>query len=250
MGAKTVTITNQKGGCGKTATAAALGAGLTNDGARVLYIDLDPQGSLSYTLRANTNTPGAAELLAGRDPAECIQTTPDGDAIAADPRLAPAAENLTDSRRAYHLRDALRTIRGKYDYIVIDTAPELGILTTNALTAADGVIIPATPGGLVVRGIDQLADTIRAVKRINKPLRVYGILLTRYDRRKVLHQQAAEQMEKRAAALGTKIYKTRLRECVAIDEAQTIRENIFSYAPRSNAAKQYREWIDEVKGDF
>ena len=249
---KTITITNEKGGTGKTATAQAIGDGLTAAGYKVLFIDLDAQGSLSYILRADEGQAGAFEVL--EDPQtirDAIQTTAQGaDIIAGSRRLAQAADLLTDEDRAYKLKEALQTIKKKYDYCIIDTPPALGIHTINALTASDGAIITAQPDILSKRGLEQLAHTIAGVKARNKKLKIYGIVLTKYDRRKTLHRQAAEGIRRKAEQLGTKVYESTIREGVAVQEAQTVRKSLFDYAPRSNAAKDYAALIEEIKGDL
>ena len=249
---KIITVTNEKGGTGKTATAEALGAGLQAEGARVLYIDLDAQGSLSYILQADESKPGALEALARPgEIKQTIQTTKAGAQIIAGKRnLAEAGDILTDKKRAFRLKEGLQIIKKDYDYIIIDTPPALGLLTINALTASDGAIITAQPDILSKRGLDQLGQTIEKVKAHNKRLQIYGILLTKYDRRKTLHRQAGEQIGRKAAQLGTKTYTATIREGVAVQEAQAKRQSLLKYAPRSGAAQDYKQFIDEAKGDF
>jgi len=249
---KTITITNEKGGTGKTATAQAIGDGLTAAGHKVLYIDLDAQGSLSYILRADEGQPGAFDVL--EDPQTirgAIQTTPQGaDLIRGQRQLATAGDTLTDSGRAFHLKEALQIIKKQYDFCIIDTPPGLGIVTVNALAASNGAIITALPDILSKRGIEQVGATIKGVKQHNKGLKVYGIVLTLYDRRKILHRQAAEQISATAAKIGTKVYDTKIRAGVSVQEAQTRRQSLFDYAPKSNPAKDYAELLKEVKGDL
>ena len=137
---ETISITNQKGGTGKSTTALALGAALQKKGHRVLFIDLDAQGNLTYALGATgLNTLNAMELLEGRAQAGKIQ----GNIIASTPELAAAEKVLNKTGKEYKLKEALQSIKPLYDYIIIDTPPSMGILTINALTASDSVIIPA-----------------------------------------------------------------------------------------------------------
>ena len=135
-----------------------------------------------------------------------------------------------------------------FDYCIIDTPPALGILTINALTACNGCIIPAQADFLSLQGIGQLHGTIETVKKYCNPgLKVYGIVLTRYSARAVISREVTAMMEETASSLRTKLYKTRIRECTAIKEAQAMRRSIYAYAPRSNASADYMALIEEIK---
>ena len=141
---KALAIINQKGGVGKSTTALAIGAGLSLKGYSVLFIDLDAQGNLSYTLGADTKGYNAMGVLERPETAkEEIQHTPQGDIIASSPKLAGADKLLEETGKEYRLKEALDSLQGAYDYIIVDTPPALGILTINALTACTGAIIPA-----------------------------------------------------------------------------------------------------------
>lgn len=246
-----IAIINQKGGVGKSTTAHAIGAGLSLKGHRVLYVDLDAQGNLSYTLDAdNTGLTGksALEMLEGRvSPEKAIQHTAQGDIIASSPALAGADAVLTAVGKEYRLKEALEVLKGKYEYIVIDTPPALGILTINALTACNGCIIPAQADIYSLHGINQLYSSIQTVRRYCNPdLSVYGILLTRYNSRAVISREVAEMLEQTAGQLQSKLYSSRIRECTALKEAQALKMDIYSYAPRSNASSDYKALIDEL----
>ena len=244
-----VTVTNQKGGVGKSTTAHALGAGLALDGNRVLFVDLDPQGNLSHSLQA---APGfsAFDLLTNKVPAgSVIQQTEQGHIIPASGALSSADLILsTVTGKEYRMREALEAVRGQYDYAVIDTPPALGTLTVNAMTAANVLVIPAMADVFSLQGIGQLSDTIQTVRKYCNPaLKLGGVLLTRHSGRGILSRDMAELISRAAAALGTSVYNTTIRECVALKEAQANRQDIFSYAPRSNAAKDYTAFIKEFK---
>jgi chromosome partitioning protein len=244
-----IAVINQKGGVGKSTTAHAIGAGLTLKGHRVLYVDLDAQGNLSYTLRADTNGLTAMELLQGRNTQAAIQRTAQGDIIASSPSLAGADTIITAVGKEYRLREALEPLKKNYDYCIIDTPPALGILTINALTACNGAIIPAQADIYSLQGISQLHTTIETVKQYCNPaLTIKGIVLTRYNSRAIISREVADMIEQTAGQLQTKLYKAKIRECTAIKEAQATQQDIYSYAPRSNATADYTALIAEILG--
>ena len=245
---KTIAIINQKGGVGKSTTALCVGAGLSLKGFKVLYIDLDAQGNLTYTLGADNKGLTALDVLTKEATAEqTIQRTAQGDVIAASPSLAGADTLITAVGKEYRLKEALEPIKEKYDYIIIDTPPALSVLTINALTACTGVIIPAQADIYSLQGISQLNNTIQTVKQYCNPsLEVMGIVLTRYSARAILSREVAEMIEQTAANLNTKLYKATVRENIAVKEAQASQQNIFEYAPKSNAAADYSALVDEI----
>jgi len=245
--ANIITITNQKGGAGKTTTAAALAAGLSLKGFSVLLVDLDAQGNLSYTARAKQNGASALGVLCGEvTAADAIQHTASGDIIASSRALAGAELLINDTGKEYRLKEALEPIGGNYDYIVIDTPPALGILTINALTASQGVIIPAQADIYSLQGAEQLAETIKAVKKYCNPdLKIKGLLLTKYNARSVLSRDVAELAESLAQRLGTTLFKTTIRDNIAVREAQLTRQTLQSYAPRAKATEDYKQFTEE-----
>lgn len=249
---KTYAIINQKGGVGKSTTALSIGAGLISKGFSVLFIDLDAQGNLSYTVGADTakgyNSLGI--LQRPETAPQEIQTTTQGDIIASTPALSGADMILTDVGKEYKLKEALTAFKSNYDYCIIDTPPTLGIVTINALTACDKVIIPAQADVYSLQGISQLNNTVQTVKKYCNPaLEVAGIVLTRYNNRAIIKREVAGILESTAEQLDTKLYKSYIRECTAVIESQATRNNIFSYAPKSNAAQDYAALINEILED-
>lgn len=249
--AKIIAVAIQKGGQGKTTSAAALGAGLALRGNKVLFVDLDAQGNLSYALGADaTGLTGrsALEVLQGvTSAADAIQHTPQGDIIASSPALAGADTTISATGKEYRLAEALEPIAGNYDYIILDTPPSLGILTINALTAAAEAVIPAQADMFSLQGIGQLWQTIQAIRKYCNPgLKIAGILLTRYNGRAVISREVKEMLSQTAAQMKTKVYSSRIRECTALKEAVAVKKDIYSYAPRSNAAMDYNAFIDEL----
>ena len=245
---KIYAIINQKGGVGKSTTALAIGAGLKIKGCSVLYIDLDAQGNLSYTLGATTQGYNAMGVLQRPETAaQEVQHLPQGDIIASSPALAGADTILTETGKEYQLKEALENLSTNYDYCIIDTPPALGILTINALTACNGAIIPAQADIYSLQGISQLGNTLQTVKKYCNPsLAVLGIVLTRYNTRSIISKEVTELIEKVAEELGTKLYKTKIKECTALKEAQAVKQDIFNYAPKSNAAADYKALVNEI----
>ena len=243
-------ISNQKGGVGKSTTANALGAGLARKGFKVLYVDLDAQGNLSHSMRANNKPITSLEVLTGTATAEeAIVETLQGDIIPASPALASADAIITDTGKEYRLKEALAPISDKYDYCILDTPPALGTLTVNALTACNGVIIVTQADTYSLQGIGQLARTIQTVKKYcNRELSIIGIAITRYSSRAVLTRDMTELLEDTAKQLHTTVYTTKIRECIALKEAQARQQDIFTYSPSSNAAKDYEGLLTEILG--
>lgn len=246
-----IAIINQKGGVGKSTTAAAIGAGLAVKGYSVLYIDLDAQGNLSYTLGADAQGYNAMGVLINPETIEeTIQHTAQGDILASSPALAGADAVITQTGKEYRLKEALEKVQGRYDYCIIDTPPALGILTVNALTACHGAIVPAQADIFSLQGIIQLHGTFKTVQRYCNPaLLLLGIVLTRYNNRAIISRDAAKLIKQSAEQLSTRLYDTRIRECTALKEAQATRQNIYSYAPKSNAAEDYSKLVEEVLQD-
>ena len=248
---RTITIANQKGGTGKSTTASALGAGLRKRGYRVLFVDLDGQGNLSYSMGADCSgsaSTGSMEVLTRVISAsEAIQHTASGDIIASSPALAGANTSITQVGKEYRLKEALEPLSEAYDFCVVDTPPALGIVTVNALTASQSLIIPATADIYSLQGIGQLSLTLQAVQRYCNPgLRVEGILITSYSSRSIISRDMADSLRETASAMGTKVFDTSIRICSSVREAQTMMEDLYTYAPKSNATKDYDSLIDEL----
>ena len=249
---ETISIINRRGGVGKTATAHALGAGLSFKGHKVLYVDLDSQTNLSYDLGAEAGAGDSMELLRGSCTAREAVTTcniENCSVITASPELSIADVILTSMGKEYRLKEALEPINNDYDYCVIDTPPALGVLLTNALTASNRIIIPAQAEIHSLQGIGQIAEIVTQAKKYTNPgLKIDGILITRWNGRAILSKDMQATLEETAAALHTKVYREPIRECIAIKEAQAMQQDIFTYSPRSNAAKDYESFILEVLG--
>lgn len=243
-----ITFANQKGGVGKTTSLFALGQGLLAKEYTVLFIDMDPQGNLSYNMEAPGEGLSVYDVLIQATPTEeAIRYTMQGDIIQANPALSGMDMTLTQIGKEYRLKEALKPLRKNYDYILIDTPPALGILTINALTASDSVIIPAQADVFSLQGIGQLYNTIQTIRTYcNVGLKIEGILLTRFSSRNILSRDLAEMIEDTARQLDTKVFKATVREAIVVKEAQANQQNLLSYAPKSKVVEDYKEFIREV----
>lgn len=244
-----IAITNQKGGVGKSTTSLNLGRGLQKRGYNVLYIDLDSQQNLSYTMEANPSMPTSYELLKEEvGLKDSIQTTVSGDLIAASAQLANSNRDIIKTNV---LKNSLESEKLDYDFVIIDSPPALSILTINALTAANRAIIPAQADIYSLQAISQLYSTIESVQRnANRGLVIAGILLTRYNNRAILSRDLTELINKTAQKIQTKVYRSRVREAIAIKESQAMQTDIFTYAPSSKVAKDYDDFIEELLLDI
>lgn len=242
-----VSIINQKGGVGKSTTSQSLAAGLSLKGYKVLLIDMDSQGNLSFSVGADKEGVSTLEVLKRQASAEeALQHIGDLDIIPASISLAGADMQLTEMGKEYRLKEAIEPLKKMYDYIIIDTPPALGILTINALTASDSVIIPAQADIYSIDAIGQLYGTIRAVKQYtNKDLTITGILLTRFSDRTVLSRDLANMIQSTAEQLGTRLFNSTIREAIGIKEAQASKTDIFAYAPKSKVAADYMGFVEE-----
>lgn len=244
-----LSISNQKGGIAKTTTTQALGLGLTGLGYKVLLIDLDGQSSLCKVMGADTDGITIYDVLKNKaDINDAIQTKLSVDLIPSNKLMAAADMEFTQTGREKLLKNVLTKLNTKYDFIIIDTPPALGILTVNALTASDRVVIPLEADTLAIDGMTQVVETIDLViEHCNPNLIIDGILLIKHKPRTILAQDLTEKIMEIAQRLNSKVYKTYIRESVSIREAQAMRENIFLYAANSNAQVDYMNFIKEFK---
>ena len=246
-----IAMCNQKGGVGKTTTTINLGAALTEYDRRVLLVDFDPQGSLSVGLGVNPHTLSSSiyNLLITRDLPidEVIYETnvPGLDILPSNIDLSAAEIQLvSEVAREQTLIRLLESVRSRYDVILIDCAPSLGLLTINALTAADRVIMPLECEFFALRGIALLTDTIAKVQdRLNPKLEILGILGTMYDPR-TLHSR--EVLERVVEAFGEQVFHTVIRRTVKFPETTVAGEPITTYAPTSPGAEAHRSLAREV----
>ena len=245
--ARVTTIINQKGGCAKTTTAHALATGLNHRGYHGLVIDSDPQGNISFTMRSDPAVNGLYELYKGSiSQSDAIQHTDQGDLISASIDLAGADMEFMQTGREYLLREALEEIRDDYSHIIIDCPPSLGILTINALTAADDLIIPVGAEIYALQGLQQLLRTINQVRKYSNPgLSIAGLLITRKGNRAIVTSQLIEAIRQQTQALNIHLYDSIIREAVAIREAQIMQASIFDSHPTAKVTEDYAHFIGE-----
>ncbi|MCC6412644.1 MAG: ParA family protein [Saprospiraceae bacterium] len=246
-----VSLLNHKGGVGKTTSAINIGAGLVELGKKVLLLDLDPQANLTISLGIPRQKHTIYEALRGEGELQPYTHKPGLDVITSSLDLSGAEmELINEAGREYILRELLGQVVDDYDYILIDCPPSLGLLTLNALTSSRWVLIPLQTEFLAVQGLAKIKQVIDKVRfRLNKQLDIGGVVATMYDSRRVLNRDVVDTIHKH---FGDKVFKTYIRDNVALAEAPAQRKDIFEYSPKSSGAQDYldlsREILQRVEG--
>lgn len=246
-----IAITNQKGGVGKTTTSINVSSAIALMGKKVLLVDTDPQAHSTISV---LNNPGQFEkslydVLMNKE--EHIQdvivrsNVPGLDVAIAKISMAKLEPSLLGEFDGhYRLKDILEPVRNKYDFIFIDTPPTLGLTTLNALVAASYILIPIQSSYLCLEGTDDLLETIEKVRRIANPrLKILGVLITLHDKRTNLAKDVVERIQK---VFGDKLFHTYISKSVKLEESPAYKESIFTYAPDSVGAAQYKKVAEEI----
>lgn len=240
MDTKIITIANEKGGIGKTTTALCFADELQKRGYKVLLVDVDPQGNLSFIADADINTrPVIADVFANSTkPENAVQKTKTGFYII--PSDFQTAEY--NKMRPDTLKRALQAFTGVFDFIIIDTPPTLSGMTLNAFYASNSCIIPTSANVLSIQGITKIFNTIKA---INAQLKIDGILLCKFSNHSIIHRQMKEQIQRLAESMQTRLFSTTIRTAIAIEEAQTMQMPLSAYNKTANVTNDYRQFADE-----
>ncbi len=249
--AKKIAIANIKGGIGKTSTAIALADGLRAKNKKVLMIDTDPHSlsaTIVYKAKIDDTITLADVLFDGTNAKEAIQKTEYGDIIASDPDLIYADTQIpADANRFYHLIDACKSLEKMYDYIIVDCPPGNGVILGNVLSYVNEIIIPITCDSFGIQCLNGFRETIKVYKdRINHSLKVGGVLITMYEGTQKLTKELEETIiPKEVKQLNTILFKTRIRRCVRLKEAQLMSRPIYNYSKNSTVSRDYKAFVEE-----
>lgn len=242
---KVISISNHKGGVGKTTSSINIGAGLNKLGCKVLLIDSDPQANLSQSLGLIDQSINLYGAIRGEYKLQPIEVLKGLDVIPATLDLSGAeVELIGEAGREYILKELIEPLKANYDYILIDTPPSLGLLTINSFTASNEVLIPLQAQYLAMQGLTKLVEVIEKIKkRLNKELKIGGVFITQYDNRKILNRDVLSTIR---SHFKDSVFVTKIRDNIALAEAPTQGLDIFRYNSKSNGAEDYIALSKEI----
>ena len=241
--ARIIAIANHKGGVGKTTSVANIGAALARKGRKTLVVDLDAQQNLTFFFLRGEAEVSVYDALKGEEPLPVLRIKDNLFLTPSSIDLARAELDLSGRMaREWILKGLLADIDKDFDYILLDCPPSLGVLTYNALVAANELFITLTAEALPYKGLTMLEDVVREIKVFNKGLSISGVFITRYNNRN-LNNMVVEQIRER---YGSSVFDTMIRENIALAEAPLEGKDIFEYAPESNGAKDYESLTNEI----
>lgn len=242
---KIITLANYKGGVGKSTSAASIGACLALKGHKVLLVDLDGQSNLTlyYIPQGDNLESSIFDTLVHGDPLPIINVRPNLDIVPSSLEMATAEIAMTNLlAREQLLKRVLDNVGDRYDYIIIDCPPSLGIVTTNAFLAADEILVPMTPELLPLKGMRMLDSFVNSLRAIKPSVRLNGVFITRYNHRK-LNKVVADALKTHYADITM---RSVIRENISLAESAGSGMSIFEYEPASNGAKDYQELTEEI----
>ena len=242
---KVISISNHKGGVGKTTSSINIGAGLNKLGKKILLIDLDAQANLSQSLGLGEEPINIYGALKGDYKLQPIEILKGLHIIPSTLDLSGAEVELSgEAGREYILKELIEPLKSSYDYIIIDSPPSLGLLTINSFTASDEIFIPLQAQYLAIQGLTKLLEVVEKIqKRLNKKLKIGGVFITQYDSRKVLNRDVLNTIKEHFKEVA---FKTIIRDNVALAEAPTQGQDIFRYSPKSYGAEDYLNLCKEI----
>lgn len=242
---KIIAFSNHKGGVGKTTSCINVGAALNRLGLKILLVDIDPQSNLTQSLGVIETQNNIYGALRGDYDLKPVKILEGFDIVPATIDLSACEVELSNKLdREFFLKDVLESLKKKYDYILIDCPPSMGLLTINAFTACDEILIPLQSEFLATQGLTKIVEVISMIKkRLNPNIKIGGIFLTQYDSRKSLNKTVYEIVKE---DLDNYLFETKIRDNVALAEAPAHKLDIFRYSPKCNGAEDYKELANEI----
>lgn len=248
---KIISVSNVKGGVGKTTTAAVLAAGLTARGYRVLMIDSDPQTNLTmcFIQEPPDGTPSLYYVYAEGKTIDEVKTTikPNLDLVVGDFELCNADMQFLKTGRLKMLKKAFQDLKTTYDMVIVDTPPNLGILSLNAFLVSDYIVVPMAADSFSLKGVRLLKQTLDEVEEeVEKKISVVGLLLTKYTDRTNVSKLLEKSVNSAAELLNTKVFNSRIRQATVLQESQIAKIDLLEYAPKAPVTADYQAFIDEL----